>query len=170
MFKRFPDGLFAITGAAGLSQFPEFFQQYLQRLGGRLDQAVVQENRITAAARDHGLNIETYVRRLLSSADPVARSEAQNVSAALADADRLRASHDALTSATLYERPVVLTQYFDENLARATFDHFVPAMPVSIEGLVYAGVGMVIGLLLLAGSKRTVRAAARGIRGRPESA
>ena len=170
VFQRLADGLFAIAGAAGLSQFPEFFQQYLQRLGGRLDQAVVQENRIAGAAREHGLALADYVQRLSSNTDPLVRSEGQNVAAALADADRLRAAHEALTTAAPYERPAALAQYFDENLARATLDQFVPAVPLSIEGLIYAGTGMLIGLVLLAGGERTVKAAARGVRGRSASA
>lgn len=169
VIQRLADGLFAIAGAAGLSQFPEFFQQYLQRLGGRLDQAVVQENRIAGAARDHGLAMADYVQRLNANTDPLVRSEGQNVAAALADADRLRGAHEALTTAASYERPAVLARYFDENLARATLDQFVPAVPLSIEGLIYAGTGMVIGLMLLAGGQRTAKAAVRGVRGGPAS-
>ena len=39
MFRDLAVGLAAILGAALFSQLPEFFQQYLQRLGGHLDEA-----------------------------------------------------------------------------------------------------------------------------------
>ena len=166
MFQRLADGIFSIAGAAGLSQFPEFFQQYIQRLGGRLDQAVVQKERIAAAAREHALAVDDYARRLLDSADAVARSEGHNVVAALGDADRLRAAYDALTRANPLERPIVLARHFDEALARATLDQFVPAVPLSPESLAYAAVGMLIGLIVLSGCERCVRATGRVVRGR----
>lgn len=150
MIRRLADGIFAVAGAAVLSQFPEFFRQYLQRLGGRFDQAAAQEARIAAAAREHGLAIQDYVQRLLANADAVARSEGHNVFAALADAEQLRAAYGALAAAVPLERPVLWVRHFDYGLARATLDQFVPAVPLSAEGLVYAAVGMVLGLLLLA--------------------
>lgn len=161
MLQRLADGVFAIVGAACLSQFPEFFRQYLQRLGGRFDQAAVQEGRIAAAARDHGLTLTDYAHRLLDNADPVARSEGLNVFAALADAERLRAAYGALAAANPLERPWLLARYFDADVARATLDQFAPAVPLGAEGLVYAGVGMVLGLAVLAGLQATGRVALR---------
>ena len=157
MFQRIADGVFAIAGAAGLSQFPEFFRQYVQRLGGRFDQAAVQEERIVAAAREHGLATQDYVQRLLANTDAVARSEGHNVLAALTDAERLRTAYQALVGASPLERPFVWLRHFDDSVARATLDQFVPALPLSAEGIVYAGIGMLIGLALLAGIQRTLR-------------
>lgn len=165
VFQRVADGIFAIAGAAGLSQFPEFFNQYLQRLGGRLDQAKVQEGRIIEAARDNGLSTVEFVQRLLTNSDLVVQAEGRNVAAALADADRLRDAYGVLKAANPFERSYVLARNFDENLARATFDQFVPAVPLSLEGVVYAAVGMTIGLLLLAGGERTGKAALQRVRG-----
>jgi len=150
IFQRLADGIGAVAGAASLSQFPAFYVQYVQRLGGRLDQASVQRDRILAAARDHAITAGEYVRRLLDNADSVVRSEGHNASAALADADRLRAVHDALANAALLDRPLVFVRNFDAELARATFDRFVPAVPLSPEGLAYAAIGMVLGLILVA--------------------
>ena len=157
MFQRIADGVFAIAGAAGFSQFPEFFRQYVQRLGGRFDQAAIQEGRIVAAAREHGLATQDYVQRLLGNADAVARSEGHNVIAALGDAERLRTAYQSLVGAGPLERPVVWLRYLDDSVARATLDQFVPALPLSVEGLVYAGAGMLIGLTVLAGLERASR-------------
>jgi hypothetical protein len=157
VFQRIADGVFAIAGAAGLSQFPEFFRQYVQRLGGRFDQAAVQEERIVAAAREHGLATQDYVQRLLGNADTVAQSEGRNVLAALTDAERLRTAYQALVGANPLERPVVWIRHLDDSVARATLDQFVPAIPLSIEAVVYAGIGMLIGLTILSGIERALR-------------
>jgi hypothetical protein len=37
----------------------------------------------------------------------------------------------------------------DPVIARATLDAFRPAVPLTVEGLVYAGVGLLVALLLL---------------------
>jgi hypothetical protein len=157
MIQRIADGVFAIVGAAGLSQFPEFFRQYVQRLGGRFDQAAVQEERIVAAAREHGLATQDYVQRLLANADTVAQSEGRNVLAALTDAERLRTAYQALVGANPLERPVVWVRHLDDSVARATLDQFVPAIPLSVEAFVYAGIGMLTGLIILSGLERGSR-------------
>ena len=154
VFQRLADGIGAVAGAASLSQFPEFYQQYMQRLGGRLDQALVHRERILAAAREHALTAEEYVRRLLDNADPVAKSEGYNAAAALADAERLQTMHAALMHADPLRRPIVMAQYLDPDLAGATFDQFVPAVPLSLEALVYAAIGMVLGVMLIAAAER----------------
>jgi len=154
MIQRLADGIAAVVGAAALSQFPEFFQQYLQRLGGRLDQAVVQRDRIVGAANEHALSLADYLRRLVENPDAVVRSEGANAAAALADAARLTAAHDALAAASPWERPLAFARSFDPDLARATWERFVPAMPLSPESLVYAGIGLMLGLVLLALGER----------------
>jgi hypothetical protein len=158
MIQRLADGIAAVVGAAALSQFPEFYQQYLQRLGGRLDQAAVQRDRIVAAATEHALAIQDYVRHLAENPDAVVRSEGANAAAALADAARLNAAHDALVGATPWERPLAFARGFDPDLARATWERFVPAVPLSPESLIYGGVGLVLGLTLLALVERIVLA------------
>jgi hypothetical protein len=167
MFRRLADGIAAVAGAAVLSQFPEFFQQYIQRLGGRLDQALVQRDRLLAAAGEHALSADQYVRRLLVNADPVVRSEGRIASAALADAERLRIAHDALSGASPLQRLLDLARNLDPELARATLDSFVPAVPLTPEALAYAGVGMVAGLVLLATVESIAAGVLRAARGAP---
>jgi hypothetical protein len=154
MVRRLADGIGAVAGAAALSQAPEFFQQYLQRLGGRLDQAEIARDRIVAAANAHALAVRDYVAHLAANADPVVRSEGANAAATLADAERLRAAHDALAGAGPLLRPFVFLRDLDPELARATLDRFVPAVPLSAEAALYAAVGLVLGVLAVAGMER----------------
>ena len=56
---------FLICGFAGallLSQFPEFFQQYTQRLGGRLDEVRAQVSSLEERAVESGKDLEAYLR------------------------------------------------------------------------------------------------------------
>ncbi len=168
-FGRIANGVAAIGGAGVSSQFPEFYQQYLQRLGGRLDQALVQEARIYEAAQSQGLSVADYVARFLQSSDPVFQTEGQVLQAALTDAASLRESLLALSNAGVLERPVELARHFDSDLVSATFQAFTPALPVSTEGLTYAAIGMLLGLMSLAFAERGGRAVTRRLRRRRQA-
>jgi hypothetical protein len=151
---RIANGLAAAGGAGLTSQFPEFYQQYLQRLGGRLDQALIQEARIYEAAQGQGLAVEDYLRRFLESGDPVFQAEGRVIQAALADAEALRGALLALADAGPLERPFALFRYLDHDVLSATFAAFKPALPVTAEGLTYAAIGLLLGLLALALGER----------------
>jgi len=155
---RIANGVAAIGGAGAFSQFPEFYQQYLQRLGGRLDQALVQEARIYEAAQSQGMTVAAYVARFAESSDPVFQAEGKVLAAALQDAEALREALVSLSSAGVFERPFLLMRDLVSSAISATFDAFVPAMPISTEGLTYAAIGMLAGLLLLTFGERCGRA------------
>lgn len=169
-FGRIADGLAATAGAAGLAQFPAFYQQYLQRLGGRLDQAMLAVGRMRQAAEDQQLDLAAYVARFENSSDPVFRREGQNLIATLEEADRLQAAHAALSTADPLQRPLALASHFDSDLALSTLDRYVPALPIDAEGLVYAALGVLVGLLLLASCQQCGRLALRPFRRRPRAA
>ena len=156
MFRRLLNGLAAVAGATSSSQFPTYYQQYVQRLGGRLDQAQVQVERIEAAARENGLTVAQYIERFTVSADPAHRQQAIILREELADLDRLRQAVEALAQAHAIERPWRFLQHIDVETARAALGDFGMGLPLTSEGLVYAGIGLILGLLLLAGLERVV--------------
>ncbi|MEO1190775.1 MAG: DUF2937 family protein [Pseudomonadota bacterium] len=167
--SRLADGVAASGGAAALAQFPAFYQQYLQRLGGRLDQAMLAVERLQTAAIEQGLSLQDYVGRFLNATDPVFRREGQNLVTTLDEAANLEAAHDALQTASAWERPEAFATHFDSDLALATFERYVPALPIDGEGLVYAATGLVLGLLLLSGCQACGRLATRPFRRRRRS-
>jgi hypothetical protein len=166
MIGRILNGLAAIGGAGTASQFPAFYQQYLQRLGGRADQARAQAERVQEAALSLGLSPEQYMQSLQTSAEAAARREAEVVAASLADAQSLTAAFERLAEAEPAMRPALFASHFDPSIAAATAESFQPALPLSVETLVYASLGMLLGLLLLAGGESGGKAAARKIRGK----
>jgi hypothetical protein len=126
--RSIADGLAAVVGAALCSQLPEYVQQYMQRLGGHRDEAA----RHLLTLRTQGVSASDA---LLASAEARAMALAQAL--------------DALGSASDLARPIVFFRIMDPAIARATLDAFRPAVPLAIEGLVYAGVGLLVALLLL---------------------
>lgn len=160
-FRRLPQGLAAVLGGLLTSQFPAFYDQYVQSLGGRLDQARIHAARIAEVARDQGLSLEAYILRFADNADPVVRSQAEVMASTIADEARLSAAFAVLTQAPSGLRPLVLLRHLDLDVAAATADRFTPAAPLGLEGLLYLVVGALVGLAALAGGRALARHARR---------
>lgn len=138
------DRLVCAAGAALFSQAPEFMQQYLQRLGGHLDEARRQLAQFQAVAARAGLSLDQFARYTAGNADsrlarlgPVIQGAARRVNALAAD-------QAAIRGATLWSRPFVFVAHADPKILRATWGVFRPAVPTTLEGLVYAAAGLLL--------------------------
>jgi len=151
----------ALAGGVTLAQFPAFFGQYLQRLGGRLDQAQAQVARIEAAARAEGLGLEDYLGVFLHSSESPNRRHGSIMVEEIADLDRYRAAWDALSQAAPGERLLQFAERLDPGLARATLSDFSPGLSLTPEGLAYAAAGLCAGWGLAVLSGRAVAALSR---------
>lgn len=164
MFGRFLYGLIALVSGLGSAQFPAFFQQYLQRLGGRFDQVHSDVERLRQDAAKTGYSLETYISELGSSDNPIAREAAQRELERLENLSGLRQAYDGLLAANPWERPAILARHFDGSIARETLQIFQPALQLTSEAAIYAGFGIVLGLLLFAGGETGARKVAFRIR------
>ena len=61
------DRVLCVLGAVGVSQAPEFFQQYLQRLGGHLDEARRQLASFEAVAKQSGITLQQLTKAHVGS-------------------------------------------------------------------------------------------------------
>lgn len=138
-----------VSGAAGLSQFPEFSQQYLQRLAGKVDalQAVVADFDASAARND--LSREAALAELAGTAFLGDRQA--DMRRNFADHLRLSADLDRLRGATPLARLAMPQRMGDPETLAAAWADFRPAIPATLDGAVSAGVGYVAGWSLLAG-------------------
>ncbi len=145
------DRVLCVLGAVGLSQAPEFFQQYLQRLGGHLDEARLVMRRYEVVAQESGITVRELIDTTRAqTAQPVARL-GDVIAESQARLDALTVAETALREANLWERPFVFLRHVDWDIAGRAWEVFKPAVPVTVEGLVYAGVGMVLALVLYQG-------------------
>ena len=157
MFTGLANGVAALTGAGLASQFPAYYAQYVQRLGGNLDHARVGVGRITAAADALGMGIDELLAKFLTNADATFRTLGELHLQTVADVDRLSAAETALKTASPLQRPFALAQHFDRAIADGAWRAFEPALPLSLEGLIYAAIGMAAGLLALTGARAASR-------------
>lgn len=147
MLKRPLSVLAALAGAVLLSQFPAFYDQYLQRLGGRLDQARIESARIVEAARQENLTLAAYIDVFLRNADSPVRRQGRVMQAQYAELVRLESDFAALRDAPVAARPLRFASHMNEDVTARTLENFQGAMPLGLEGLSYALAGFLGGLL-----------------------
>lgn len=133
----------ALAGGAGLSQFPEFSQQYLQRLAGQVDALSVVVANFDATARRNGLTREAALAQLTGSAFLTDRQA--DLRNDFARHDRLSGDLALLRAASPLERLAMPHRLGDHATFAATWADYRPAVPVTTDGLVSAGVGAGIG-------------------------
>lgn len=136
------------AGAILLSQFPEFFQQYLQRLGGRLDEINLQVAQLDERAAAAGLDRYDYIRKFIGNGDPVIRREGRHLVDLVGRQVVLSQAYDALENAPPPMWAVRFAQHYDQNTAAAAMRIYRPAVSLSVEGAVYAAVGLLLGALV----------------------
>ena len=148
MFRRPVFLLFGIAGALLLAQFPEFFQQYTQRLGGRLDEVTRQVAALETRAAEADKDSRSYVAGFLENPDADVRREGRALAALPRRELRLRQAYEALTGAGRGWRAKSFVEHFDWDIAQTTAAAYAPAMPVTAESAVYAGAGFGTGAVL----------------------
>jgi Protein of unknown function (DUF2937) len=117
---------------------PGFIAQYRQRLGGRLDQALLDLAPWQKLADQsfHG-DLDHLIQYHLSSADPTFRSEGDIIRTLLASVHQLQSAVSALHG-SLFSQAGYLLLHADSGIARATWADWVPTFALSSEGLVFA--------------------------------
>lgn len=171
------DRVLCVAGAVLFSQMPEFMQQYLQRLGGHLDEARRQLAQFQHVAAQSGMTLAQLIANTTANADPAVARLGGVMHETSARVDSLAAADAAIRHASLLEKPFVFLAHLDPSIARATWSLFKPAVPTTIEGLVYAALGVVVMLAFYHGVVKypitrltRIRAARRAVQTGPTKA
>lgn len=140
--------LFALLCAAAMSQFPEFHQQYTQRLGGALDELTLQLDDLDRRAEAAGMGRFDYVRHFQNNSDEVVRGEGDAMMNMLSRHSRLSKAYQRLEEAPWYMSFIETAFHLEPDLAENTMMSFVPAIPLSISGGAHAFFGFFFGYLI----------------------
>src|SRR6218665_1578401 len=131
-----------ILGVAGglalglaLSQFPEYAQQYTQRLGGAVDELRIITAEFDNAATSAGLTREAAIGRFAATEDNFIEGRGQSMSRTFARYEELSATLERIRGADAVERLTLLPQFMDSEIGARALENFQPAVPVTIEGL-----------------------------------
>lgn len=124
---------FAAAAGMAASQIQAFIDKYLQRLGGHLDEAKLNFDRIETGVRYQTMS--DTVRRELET-DARLRVE------------ELQSGYDVITNSGLLSRPFAFLRHADDAIVSGALTDFVPAIPLDSNALVYIGIGIVVAIAL----------------------
>ena len=147
-FDSLIDRILCVLGAVLFSQGPEFMQQYLQRLGGHLEEARHQLAVFQQTAAQAGLSLDQFITKTAANSDAAVAKLGGVMSGAAERVATLQSAHESLLHASLWERPFIFLGHLDLGIARATGAVYQPAVPTTAEGIVYALAGMLVFLAL----------------------
>jgi hypothetical protein len=149
--RRIVAGIGGLSLAVVLSQFPEYAQQYTQRLGGAVDELRVITEDFDRAAAAGGLDRPTALARYNASNDDFLAGRGTSMTATFQRYDNLSATLARIEGAGAVERLQALPAYLDTDIGQRTLENYRPAVPVTMEGILYAGGGFILGYLMLSG-------------------
>ena len=149
--RRMIAGVGGLGLALVLSQFPEYAQQYTQRLGGAVDELRVITEDFDRAAAEGGLDRATALGRYEASNDDFLAGRGSSMTATFQRYDQLSTTLARIQNADAIERLQSLPSYLDTDIGRRTLESYKPAVPVTMEGILYAGGGFILGYLVLSG-------------------
>ncbi|MCG3268920.1 DUF2937 family protein [Yoonia sp. I 8.24] len=136
-----------VAGAAGLSQYPEFSQQYMQRLGGQVDELSRQVKEFDATALEDGFGREAMLEAMAEV--PLMQGQEAMWRRTIARHVRLGDNLAALRDASAMQRMLMPHRMADVQTFQAAWLDFTPAVPISTAGAAAAGSGFVGGWALI---------------------
>lgn len=144
-----------LAAGAGASQFPEFSQQYAQRLGGAVDALTEVVADFDTSAAAEGLTRPQALEQM-QGADFLERRRF--------DMERTFDRHATLSEdlrllndAGPFMRAYHGARFTDGDVASAAWDAFQPAVPLNMTGAIFAGFGFLAGLFSIGGLLAIVR-------------
>lgn len=149
--RRFVAGAGGIGLALVLSQFPEYAQQYTQRLGGAVDELRIITERFDSEAAAAGLGRDEALARYVGSTDGFIVGRGTSEAANFLRYEQLSATLARIEGADALERFQSLPAYLDTDIGQRTLENYRPAVPVTMEGILYAGAGLIAGYLVVSG-------------------
>ena len=131
------------------SQFPEFSQQYVQRLGGAVDELRLVAADFDKSAAGVGLTREEALASMNGNAFQTARRA--DMTRSFSRLSRLESDLVALKDADAFTRLRHVARFSDKGIAARAWDAYRPAVPVTAEGILFAMGGFFAGFGLLRG-------------------
>jgi hypothetical protein len=136
-----------LSGAALFSQYPEFTQQYTQRLAGQVDALTEVVADFDRSALDAGLTRTEALDQLQGTAFLTARNS--DMQRTFARHATLSANLMTLREATPMARLMMPHRLTDTDTFQQTLGDYAPAIPVTTAGLTAAGAGFFCGWAVL---------------------
>lgn len=144
------DRVVAVAGAALFSQAPLFMEQYTQQLIGRTAELGIQVDAMRRSASASGKTLDQLIQKFANSGDPDFTRQGEVMSGVIQRWQDLTGSLTAMEGSTLLSRPLNFMYHMNYEVFKSTLDHYTFGFPLTVEGGVYALIGLSVGYLLFA--------------------
>lgn len=142
------DRLFVVAGAFIGSQIPLFMQQYRQRLAGHVDALQKLINQLHQIASISQKNLDQYIQKFKENSDPDFNRQGDFMQGIVVRLQELQQALEHLTQSPFWLRPYYFFKDIQSDIAQSTLDSFQAGFNLTVEGLCYAGGGMILGWAL----------------------
>jgi hypothetical protein len=140
--------IFTIAFIIGV-QFPEFIQQYSQRLSGHLDEALQQLAQFQLIANRHfDGDLSAMVRKYSSNIEPSISETADLIVDTSSRVTHLETHLNNIGQADYFKRLYAFATEYDLTMAQATLQQFQLAIPLDVMSLV-SGAILALGVLMI---------------------
>ncbi|MFT5158948.1 MAG: hypothetical protein ACI9ZD_000544 [Paracoccaceae bacterium] len=149
MFKNILPLITGLALAGTLSQFPEFSQQYTQRVGGAYFELREVADGFRADAAASGKTVKQAVGEYFAADSDFFHDRGRRIEYIMQREEYLANHYSTLTSSSGFGQLIEFAQERDFQLTRDTFGIYKPAVPLTLVGGAHAGLGFLVGFLAL---------------------
>jgi Protein of unknown function (DUF2937) len=131
------------------SQVPEFMQQYLQRMGGAMDELNIVVSHFEEDSGRSGYEVTGALQLMTKNPEQLVRDQGTRMKENISRLNRLRQQHAAMKDAGTFGRLSAYLANVDGPINARTWDNYKFAVPLSVEGLLFALIGFLIPFVLI---------------------
>jgi hypothetical protein len=156
-FETLLDRICALSGALIFAQFPQFFLQYLHELSGHVAELSHQVQLFDQTAKLSHKTLPELILKFLQNSDLDIVRQGELIQGMVTRLETFRIAKSSLEQASLITKPFVFLRYINQQIAVDTWKQFQLGFSFTLEGLVYAFIGMLIGYGLFQSLKFLLR-------------
>jgi len=142
------DRLMAVIGAIFFAQFPMYMQEYRQQLAGHVAELQFQVELMRKAALQSGKTLEQFIHKFQSNGDSDFSRQGDIMNAMVERLHFLSDAYTSMTEASFLGRPFAFLNNIDVGIVKSTFYTYRMGFSFSLEGIIYALFGAVVGYLV----------------------
>jgi len=145
-FGSLAERLFVFFMALFICQAPQYMNLYLNVLSGAKAEAEKSVALIAEKASELGMTTKEFIADLTNSQSQAAKKSAEVHQAQIIRLEKIKAAFEAIKNASSVARPFVFIKHVDWSLAKSV--QFQPALPFTLEALIYVIAGILLGMIL----------------------
>lgn len=157
LVSKMIDRLFAVGGAFAFCQLPLVMQQYSMMLSGHLAESRRQINMMQHAASLTNKTLQEYIAKFLGQQDLDFVHQGQIMQSMQTRHQELNQAYTSLQQSTVWSKPFVFVKNLDSSVFWDTVNDFTPGLTLTLESLIYAVIGLGVGVLIYRGLSSAVR-------------